>query len=84
MPPVVQVRHPLVQHHLAQLRERSTPPAEFRLIIASRAVDAVSRAFPEAHVHVCVVDRELNARKFIVPGLGDAGDRTFNTLRGED
>jgi uracil phosphoribosyltransferase len=212
MPPVVQVRHPLVQHHLAQLRERSTPPAEFRRlvqrlavllayeatedleleqiaietplakvsaqrlapriglvpilraglgmvdpildlipsaevwhlglyrdeatalpveyysklpqtkpvdvalvvdpmlatggsalaalgalqrwgvprlkvlsIIASQVgVDNVHREFPEAHIHVCAVDRELDARKFIVPGLGDAGDRTFNTLRGEE
>jgi uracil phosphoribosyltransferase len=51
-------------------------------IIASReGVEAVSHRFPETQVFVCAVDDELNSRKFIVPGLGDAGDRTFNTFR---
>ena len=31
--PAIEVFHPLVQHHLAQLREVSTPPAEFRQLI---------------------------------------------------
>ena len=30
---VVEVRHPLVQHHLARLRDKSTPPVEFRTLI---------------------------------------------------
>ena len=51
-------------------------------IIASReGIEAVSRRFPETQVFVCAIDAELNANKYIVPGLGDAGDRTFNTLR---
>jgi uracil phosphoribosyltransferase len=51
-------------------------------IIASRVgIDAVNREFPEAAIYVCAIDPELNNRKFIVPGLGDAGDRIFNTLR---
>ena len=33
----------------------------------------------DAEIHVCAMDRCLNAQKFIVPGLGDAGDRTFRT-----
>ena len=53
-------------------------------LIASRAgISAVRQAFPRASIYVCAIDAELNARKFIVPGLGDAGDRTFNTLRHE-
>ena len=36
--------------------------------------------FPDAEIHVCAVDQQLNSDKYIVPGLGDAGDRTFNTL----
>ena len=51
-------------------------------IIASRiGIEAVQKEFPAADIHVCAIDPELNSRKFIVPGLGDAGDRIFNTLR---
>jgi uracil phosphoribosyltransferase len=51
-------------------------------IIASRAgIEAVQEKFPAASIYVCAIDPELDASKFIVPGLGDAGDRIFNTLR---
>ena len=51
-------------------------------IIASRhGLARVAAEFPTAEIFVCAVDPELNDRKFIVPGLGDAGDRIFNTLR---
>jgi uracil phosphoribosyltransferase len=50
-------------------------------VIASRhGVETVATRFPQAQIYVCAVDPELNRRKFIVPGLGDAGDRIFNTL----
>jgi uracil phosphoribosyltransferase len=52
------------------------------LIAAQPGVDAVRAAFPDVPIVVAAVDAELNARKFIVPGLGDAGDRIFNTIRG--
>lgn len=52
-------------------------------IIASRdGVEQVSSQFPDAQVYVCQVDPVLNDQKFIVPGLGDAGDRSFNTVIG--
>ena len=51
-------------------------------VIASQVgVDAVVARFPDAQIFVGAIDPELNAIKYIVPGLGDAGDRTFNTLR---
>ena len=51
-------------------------------VIAARAgIDTVLCRFPHVQIYVCAIDAELNSRKFIVPGLGDAGDRTFNTLR---
>jgi uracil phosphoribosyltransferase len=51
-------------------------------IIASRfGVQTVHEQFPAADIYVCAIDPELNDRKFIVPGLGDAGDRIFSTLR---
>lgn len=49
-------------------------------VIASReGADRLAQAAPEVQVYVCAIDETLNAHKFIVPGLGDAGDRTFNT-----
>jgi uracil phosphoribosyltransferase len=53
------------------------------VIAAQDGIDAVRAAFPQVPIHVCAIDAELNARKFIVPGLGDAGDRIFNTLPNE-
>jgi uracil phosphoribosyltransferase len=50
-------------------------------IIASRyGIAELQRRHPLAQVYVAAIDPELNDHKFIVPGLGDAGDRTFNTL----
>jgi uracil phosphoribosyltransferase len=52
-------------------------------IIASQfGVETIHQQFPTAEIYICAIDPELNSRKFIVPGLGDAGDRIFNTLRG--
>jgi uracil phosphoribosyltransferase len=52
-------------------------------IIAARpGIEAVMKAFPRVQIYVCGEDPELNAHKFIVPGLGDAGDRAFNTASG--
>lgn len=50
------------------------------VIAAPEGIRNVTEACPQAQVFVCAIDRELNSRKFIVPGLGDAGDRSFNTL----
>jgi uracil phosphoribosyltransferase len=49
-------------------------------VIAARdGVRAIQDRYPAAEIYVCEIDDELNSQKFIVPGLGDAGDRTFNT-----
>ncbi len=50
------------------------------VIAAPEGVARVHAEYPEVHIYTCVVDQGLNANKFIVPGLGDAGDRIFNTL----
>jgi uracil phosphoribosyltransferase len=66
---------------LMTLREWGVPQVKvLSLIAAQEGVDAVSAQFPEAQIYLCQIDPELNAQKFIVPGLGDAGDRIFNTL----
>jgi len=49
------------------------------VLAAQTGIDAVAEAFPDVQVYVCRIDPILNEQKFIVPGLGDAGDRIFNT-----
>lgn len=66
---------------LMTLREWGVPRMKvLSLIAAQEGVDAVAQQFPEAQIYVCQIDPVLNAHKFIVPGLGDAGDRIFNTV----
>ena len=50
------------------------------LIAAPEGVARMLDAHPEIPVHVASLDRELDANRFIRPGLGDAGDRLFNTI----
>lgn len=50
------------------------------LIAAPEGVGLLNQEFPELEIFVCALDERLNEQKFIVPGLGDAGDRIFNTL----
>ncbi len=52
-------------------------------VIASQpGVDRLHQEYPSVKIFVAAVDPELNEQKFIVPGLGDAGDRIFNTPQG--
>ncbi len=67
---------------LEAMKRWGVPKLKVLSIIASKdGVDAVRAAFPASDIYVCEIDPELNDRKFIVPGLGDAGDRIFNTNR---
>jgi len=50
------------------------------LIAAPEGIAAVREKFPETEIITAQVDEYLNDQKFIVPGLGDAGDRLFNTV----
>ncbi|HVX85410.1 MAG TPA: uracil phosphoribosyltransferase [Phycisphaerae bacterium] len=49
------------------------------LIAAPEGVAAVESCYPQVPIYTASVDERLNDRKFIVPGLGDAGDRCFGT-----
>lgn len=49
------------------------------LIAAPEGIEAVRKEHPEADIYVAAVDSILNDHAFIVPGLGDAGDRLFGT-----
>ena len=49
------------------------------LIAAPEGVAAVAKAHPDVHIHCAALDRQLNETGYIMPGLGDAGDRQFGT-----
>jgi uracil phosphoribosyltransferase len=49
------------------------------LIAAPEGVEAVAAAHPDVEIHTAALDRQLNEKGYILPGLGDAGDRQFGT-----
>ena len=49
------------------------------LLASKRGVERIHRDHPDVPVFTAAVDAVLNAKGYIVPGLGDAGDRLFNT-----
>ena len=49
------------------------------ILAAPEGVQALSEAHPDVPIHVAELDERLNEIGFIVPGLGDAGDRMFGT-----
>ena len=53
------------------------------LIAAPEGVAAVTEAHPDVHIHCAAIDRQLNEKGYIMPGLGDAGDRQFGTGRSD-
>lgn len=66
---------------LAALRQWGVPSVKLlSLIAAPEGIGELRGRFADAQVYVCAVDECLNESKFIVPGLGDAGDRSFNTI----
>ena len=49
------------------------------LIAAPEGVEAVATAHPDVAIYCAALDRQLNEKGYIMPGLGDAGDRQFGT-----
>lgn len=49
------------------------------IIAAPAGVEAVAEAHPDVKVFIANLDRQLNEHGYILPGLGDAGDRLFGT-----
>jgi len=49
------------------------------LIAAPEGIAAMQAAHPDVPIHLAAIDDHLNERGYIVPGLGDAGDRQFGT-----
>lgn len=49
------------------------------IIGAPEGLAVVQERYPEVNIYISQVDEKLNENKFIIPGLGDAGDREYNT-----
>ncbi|CDB26069.1 uracil phosphoribosyltransferase [Firmicutes bacterium CAG:552] len=63
-----------------QLKKRGAKNIKMMSIIAApEGVKALASAHPDVQIYVATVDRELNENGYILPGLGDAGDRLFGT-----
>lgn len=63
------------------IKKRGAQRIKLMCIIASpEGVEVVTKAHPDVEVFCGIVDERLNEKGYIVPGLGDAGDRLFGTL----
>ena len=62
------------------VKARGCKNIKFLCLIASpEGIDALTAAHPDVDVYIAAKDEKLNDHKYIVPGLGDAGDRIFGT-----
>ncbi len=50
------------------------------IVAAPEGIALIERRFPDVRIFTPVIDQGLNDRKFIIPGLGDFGDRLYGTL----
>lgn len=62
------------------LKERGATSIKLMCLIAApEGLARVQREHPDVDIYVAAIDQKLNAHAYIVPGLGDAGDRLFGT-----
>ncbi|HEX7386895.1 MAG TPA: uracil phosphoribosyltransferase [Castellaniella sp.] len=54
------------------------------LVAAPEGIARVERAHPDVHIYTAAIDDHLNENGYIIPGLGDAGDRIFGTRQKAD
>lgn len=65
---------------VSQIKLRNPRSIKFMCIIAApEGIEAFTKAHPDVHVYCAALDEKLNENGYIVPGLGDAGDRIFGT-----
>lgn len=65
---------------LDALKKRGCKNIKFMAVIGvPEGVEKVAKAHPDVQVYVSTLDRQLNENGYILPGLGDAGDRLFGT-----
>ena len=65
---------------IQMLKDRGVQNIRFLCIIAApEGVKRMQEAHPDVDIYVGALDEHLNEHGYIVPGLGDAGDRIFGT-----
>ena len=64
------------------LEKRGAKPSNIKfvcLVAAPEGVKVLNEAYPDVEIVVAALDERLNEQGYILPGLGDAGDRLFGT-----
>lgn len=68
-------------HAIDSLKSRGADNIKFVCLVAApEGIEALKEAHPDVEIFTAALDKELNDDSYIVPGLGDAGDRLFGTL----
>ncbi len=63
-----------------KIKERGVTSIKFMCIIAApEGLAALQKAHPDVEIYAAALDEKLNENAYIIPGLGDAGDRIFGT-----
>ncbi len=63
-----------------KLKEKGIENLKFVALLGSQhAIDKISEKHPDVEIFIAAIDPNLNDKGYIVPGLGDAGDRIFGT-----
>ncbi|MGL5205005.1 MAG: uracil phosphoribosyltransferase [Metamycoplasmataceae bacterium] len=67
-------------HSIQKLKDNGFTNIQLVCIVgAPEGVELITNAFPEVNIYLAALDEKLNEKGYIVPGLGDAGDRIFGT-----
>jgi uracil phosphoribosyltransferase len=62
------------------LREKGARHIDLLVLLAApEGIEEVARNCDDVNIYTCAIDSHLNDHGYIVPGLGDAGDRLFGT-----
>jgi uracil phosphoribosyltransferase len=65
---------------IARIKELEPRSIKFVCLVScQQGIQAVHERFPDIMIYTAAIDRQLDAKAYILPGLGDAGDRIFGT-----
>jgi uracil phosphoribosyltransferase len=65
---------------VARLKHMSPKSIKFMCLLAApEGIATMQKAHPDVPIYTAAIDRELDSHGYILPGLGDAGDRIFGT-----
>ena len=65
---------------ISLLKEKGAKEIQLMCLVAApEGVEVVNKAHPDVRIYVAALDEKLNEHSYIIPGLGDAGDRLFGT-----